>query len=247
MPAPFTKINRSPVVSRMLGMEWRAVDWPTVSADGYGDAQVPLTGLARVGDQSRPFVILVEDATDQPTEPGDPLIRSMFGIEEAIVASKVFNCFRFDISEIPDETLLDDIGKKLPAVLVYTSKGSLVGKVTGDNSKNAKRLLPKIKKAFDDHFDARFTKWVDQYLDQLVEIEKAEDDVANAEKFVKSLNERIERKGEPTAKLAKDLAEREAKVEEAKKAFEAAKATLATMLEVPSKEAKNANTASATR
>ncbi|MEZ6196837.1 MAG: hypothetical protein R3F20_14105 [Planctomycetota bacterium] len=218
---------------RLLDIDWLATRWPTENVPGYGEQPMPLSGLANsnAGDK-RPFLVFIEEE-----ETGDELkdlIIDLFGSEDVVVASRTFNCYHLKAEDIPDTTLRKKYGSTTPAIYFFGADGKETGKVTG--RKNSKAVFRQMKKAFDDHYDVRLTKWVDRFLDQLVVIEKAEDAVANQKKAVETIQDRIAAKDKANKKLEEDLAEAQKELEAADKAFADACKALDDMLEIPTKK-----------
>jgi hypothetical protein len=219
----------------MLDINWVSTEWPTEYKDGYGDIPLPLSGLAETrSGEKRPFFVFIDE--DREPEEEEDLIQTLFGLEDVVIASRAFNCFRLTAEDIPDRTLRKKYGKKTPALYFFTAEGKEIGKVSGKSK--AKSVYSKMRKPFEAHYDAKLSKWVKSFLEGLTVMEKAEDDVANMGRALSSIEERLAKKDKLTSKHKKDLADAKQKVAEAEKAFEAAKKKVEDLLEIPTKEEK---------
>lgn len=224
----------------MLDIDWMATEWPTEYKDGYGDIPLPLSGLAEVQTgEKRPFIVFIDE--ERESEEEDEIVRSLFGSEDVVLASRGFNCFRMTAEDIPDRTLRKKYGKRTPAVYFFGADGKEIGKVTGKSK--AKSIYSKMRKPFEKHYDVKLSKWVKNFLGALVVMEKAEDDVANKRNVLSALEERIAKKKKTTSKHKKDLAEAKQKVATAEKAFAKAETDIEKLLSIPVKGAKKLETA----
>lgn len=225
----------------MLDIEWLSTQWPTEYKDGYGDVPVALSQLSSFQrDQARPFFVFIDEEREASDE--DKLVRQLFGIEEVVMGSKLFNCYRMNVKDIPDAKLQKQYGKKLPAIYFYDAKGKEIGKLTG--KKKAKSVFSKLGKLYKSYYKgSSLSKWCDTYNDKLKTMEKAEDDVANAKKALTLVQERADKKKKKTKKIEKSLAEAKKKVSDAEKALDKAKEEVAKHEDVKTKEAKKATAA----
>ncbi|MEE9391518.1 MAG: hypothetical protein V3W41_03335 [Planctomycetota bacterium] len=209
----------------MLDIAWLSTQWPTEHKDGYGDVPVALSQLSSFQrDEARPFFVFIDEKREAADE--DKLMRKLFGIEEVVMGSKLFNCYRMNVEDIPDSKLQKQYGKKLPAIFFYDAKGKEIGKVTG--SKKAKTVFGKLGKLYKSFYaKGSLTKWVDTYNDKLKDMEKAEDTVATAKKTLSGVQERADKKKKKTKKILKSIAEAKTAVSDAEKAFSKAKDVVA--------------------
>lgn len=219
----------------MLDIDWMATEWPTQYRDGYGEVPLPLSGLAEIeSGEKRPFIVFIDKMREGEEE--DEVVRKLFGIEDVVLASRGFNCFRLTAEDIPDRTLRKKYGKKTPAVYFFGADGKEIGKVAG--SAKAKSVYSKMRKPFEKHYDVKLSKWIKSFMKALVTMEKAEDDVANARKALSSVEERLAKKKKLTSKHKKTLAEAKQKFDAAEKVFAKAETDIEKLLEIPVKGEK---------
>lgn len=117
---------------------------------------------------------------------------------------------------MPEGKLRDKYCKKLPALVFLDSTGEEMFRMAG--KKRASSIYGGMKKSFKKHYAPRMGTQVKKLSEWLEELEKAEDKMADAQRFFDAEEERAADRDDERSK--KRVAEKKAELETAQKAFE---------------------------
>lgn len=183
-----------------------------------------LGGLARFHKgAAKPFVVMIDET--RPEEDRLEVATKIFGDEDVVIATKLFNCYRIDVADVPEGELAKKYGRRVPALYFFDQKGNEIDGLAGKPKPN--HVFRRLEKAFDAFYVGKLESWVETYADALDVLQKAEDEVADANRFLEPIVERIAKSGDPKKSLLEDLDEAEKKVLAKKKALEDARTQLA--------------------
>lgn len=198
-------------MARILDIDWAAAEWPTTYDEKYGSRSLPIGSLLSLSDRKhRPAIIYIHDSLE--SEEQAELEADMFGSEEVVLGTRFFRCFRINANDIPDEKIKADYGRKLPALIFLDGRGEEVLRLQGKT--RATKVQGAMKRVFGDHFKASMPKLLKEMSDWLDDLERAEDKMVDARKFLDQTEERMADRDGGTA---------DKKVEKKREAYEQAR------------------------
>ncbi|MCA9322586.1 MAG: hypothetical protein KDB53_17725 [Planctomycetes bacterium] len=189
---------------------------------GYGQTPMPLSALFELSSaKNRPALVYVHGMAED-AEKAEEMDQKLFGDEDFVLASRFFRFYRINEADVTDESIREKYLSKLPAFILLDAQGNEVDTMNGRN--NHRRLTGSLSKLFSKHYVGSMKKHLSALSKHLKEIERAEDKVADAQRFVDFSEERVESRSTPQAE--RQLAEKKAELAEAVKVFEALKGEL---------------------
>ncbi len=206
---------------------------PTTTSDGYDAKQLPLTAFVKdvAGGADRPVWIYVHGSAEDPVA-FEKQEQKLFGKDELAISSLFFECYRIEASSL-SQTEREEVGKALPAFLLFSPSGKLIAKTSGGAS-SAPTLVSFLGKSWREVYGDSLQSRISKFEDFLNRLEKAEDKAELAAKKVKDLEAKADKKSDQVK-----VAEAKTDLEAAQKELAAAKTERDTLLAPPAAKADN--------
>ena len=214
-PTQLGRNNRSPAAVRSLDLHWIESAWPRETKEGYGESVLPLHHLIHTKclnpyctdmhcrdfactdpscmREKRPAMVYLYDpaATRESKLENE---RRMFG-DDGIGAMTAFvHAFSVAANEVEMREYQAQFGTKLPALIFMHPNGRTIRVLEGKISQD------QVESAFDAVFDTCFGRnrkaTVEQYMEIVARLEKAEDACMNAGPRLFEIEARAKREGE---------------------------------------------------